>query len=594
MVKFQEDIHQYTNEQEEVYLSATSLIHKYAADFDSDYWSMYKAIEELDVNFKKNKKVYLRSKTTDYLLSVLPYNITVESVLNEQENILLKWKIKNDNSKIKGTAFHKGKENLILSSNKMSFEEAQHKVQDYKVMFDGKSLAELKDVNYYDCLPDGYYSELLLFHHGYKIAGTSDVVIIKTDELGNRYVIIDDYKTSGKIDLDNRYQKMKYPLNHLPDCVAGDTKLLTKTGIENIKNVVGKEIEIWNGQKWSKVSPFITGTNRELYRVYFSDGSTLDVTEGHKFLIKYRLDKGFEEQKTSDIINKMSKTKWLPRVPNSNITDFQGEEINGAYEYGFVLGDGSIYNNCIRASIYVDSKKLKFDNVKSITNTDKTYAVTFDLDIDICKEIKYNEGLPSYMFSWSKESILKFVSGWLDADGSLQRNAIRLYGDEFKLRDCQLLLTKCGIKSSIFRMAKKGEITNLGVRKNDVWYLSIHKTSDFYCQRIPLLNSTESKCANKWQFIKKIEKLEGLHTTYCLTEQELNQCVFNNVLTKQCNGNHYNLQTSLYGYLLECMGFNVLHTRITWIDSEENEIPYIFDYRRQDVINMLNHYTENK
>ena len=218
MVKFQEDIHQYTNSKEEVYLSATSLIHKYAADFDSDYWSMYKAIEELDSNFKKNKKVYLTLKTTEYLLSVIPYQLTKDNILEGQQKILKEWKVKNDASKIKGTAFHKGKENAILNSNNITFENASHKVQDYKVMFENKSLKELRDVNYHDSLPDGYYSELLLFHHGYKIAGTADVVVIKSDDKGNRFVLVDDFKTNQEIKTENRFQKMKHPLQYLDDC----------------------------------------------------------------------------------------------------------------------------------------------------------------------------------------------------------------------------------------------------------------------------------------------------------------------------------------------------------------------------------------
>ena len=227
MVKFQEDLHRYTNSKEEIYISATTIVHKYAADFDGEYWSMYKAIEILDPNFKKNKKIYLASKTTDYLLSVIPYNMTLDSVLKGQESILKDWKHKNDVSKIKGTAFHKGKENLILSSNTITFQEASHKVQDYKVLFEGRSLSELKDVNYYDCLPDGYYSELLLFHHGYKIAGTADVVIIKTDAHGNRFVLIDDFKTNKEIKTENRFQKMKFPMNKFDDCNANHYNLQT-------------------------------------------------------------------------------------------------------------------------------------------------------------------------------------------------------------------------------------------------------------------------------------------------------------------------------------------------------------------------------
>lgn len=109
------------------------------------------------------------------------------------------------------------------------------------------------------------------------------------------------------------------PLGHLDCCVSGDTKLITEDGIVKIKDTLDIPIKIWNGNVWSEVIPFKTKSNTTLYRVLFDDGSYLDVTDNHKFLIKYRLDKDFIEQTTEDIINKMNTTKWLPRVPNSNI-----------------------------------------------------------------------------------------------------------------------------------------------------------------------------------------------------------------------------------------------------------------------------------
>jgi hypothetical protein len=596
MIKFidDNDRHDYVNEKEEKYISATTIIDKYHKKFPKEFMSHYCALKKVDKYFDQNKSRYYqrKDKPLELLLAVLPDYIDKDILDLEAKKLILEWAKTNKDSLSKGTELHLEKENSTLSKHKEEFAGIKYQVNQ-KNNF---TFRDFDNLSYHDLLQDGYHPELRLWNHDLKLAGTADIVIIETDKFGDRWVSIGDFKSNREIKMENKYDKMLFPLNKYSDCVEGNTKLLTKNGIEIIKECVNKEIEIWNGEEWSNVTPFITGTKKELYRVFFSDGSFLDVTEGHKFLIKYRLDKGFEEQNTFDIIKKMSTTKWLPRLPNSNIENFEGVDIKGAYEYGFVLGDGSINKNEIRVSIYTDSKKLNFENVKSIVNTKKTYSVRFDLDLNICKQIKYDEGLPKYLFSWSKESILKFVSGWLDADGSLVKrdNSVRLYGNQSKLQDCQLLLTKCNIKSNLSRMSKKGDVTNLGIRKNDVWYLTIYKTGDLFCQRLPLINKEESKKGKKWQFIKKIEKLEGLHTTYCLTENKLNQCVFNNVLTKQCNYNHYTLQLSLYAYLLELMGFKVKHLRLIWINELGDEIPYVLNYKKQDVINMIEHYNNNK
>jgi hypothetical protein len=60
------------------------------------------------------------------------------------------------------------------------------------------------------------------------------------------------------------------------------------------------------------------------------------------------------------------------------------------------------------------------------------------------------------------------------------------------------------------------------------------------------------------------------------------------------NYNHYTLQLSLYAYLLELMGFKVKHLRLIWINELGDEIPYVLNYKKQDVINMIEHYNSNK
>jgi len=82
--------------------------------------------------------------------------------------------------------------------------------------------------------PDGVYTERMVWHHGYRIAGRIDKTIILTpDDYINRavhicnlkrYAHIKDYKTNEKLDFkssqfrNGNYKMMKAPIAHLMDC----------------------------------------------------------------------------------------------------------------------------------------------------------------------------------------------------------------------------------------------------------------------------------------------------------------------------------------------------------------------------------------
>lgn len=111
----------------------------------------------------------------------------------------------------KGTAFHKMKEDAMLSNGSV--------LRDKKVIpVHVKDVLEKSSYNYKD-LPDGVYPELLLWNHYFELAGIADIITIE----GN-YFDIDDYKTNKKIDKfsfchpKTGYKKMLFPLQHLQDC----------------------------------------------------------------------------------------------------------------------------------------------------------------------------------------------------------------------------------------------------------------------------------------------------------------------------------------------------------------------------------------
>lgn len=336
-------------------------------------------------------------------------------------------------------------------------------------------------------------------------------------------------------------------------CVSYDTKLITKNGIRYIGDVAeaNEKVTIWNGKNWSEVSPIQTGENRTLYRVTFSDGSYLDATENHKFMAKTRFQKEYSEYTTLELIEFIATSKYAVSVPRANITDFSGgisEEY--AYDYGFILGDGTASKNgkyfrTPRAEVYEHEYSLGHSFSKDVTwgkeLTKNNGGLSFKnvyftgVDKEFSYKLKYNEGLPVDIFGWDKKSIEDFFAGWIDSDGTKTVNGFRIYGTEDKIRDGQLLLTKIGIDSSVNCMAKSGEYTNKSIRKNDVWYIQVSNPKQLKCNKFELVENTKPIAKSKNQVVRDIVKLDGLHNSYCFEESELHQGVFNNVLTKQCN-----------------------------------------------------------
>lgn len=327
-------------------------------------------------------------------------------------------------------------------------------------------------------------------------------------------------------------------------CVRGDTKLVTANGITNIEDAVNSSISIWNGDTWSKVTPTKTGSDRTLYRVHLGDGSFLDCTANHRWLAGDRFS-DFQEMTTSEIADSLSSSPYALRVPRSNMSHpGTGVSECGAYEYGFMLGDGTYRpKHSPFALLCGEDITLPLKGSRGTLMESKpgyqvpTQHISFtSLDRDLSQIIKNEPGL-STVFSWDEHSIKSFLGGWIDADGTKVNSGCRIYGREDNIRDGQLLLSKIGIVSSVGLMARKGEKTNKGTRNQDVWYVQIPNATglDAFSHRLDLSEGRDPVAKGKYQTIRKVEQIPGRHDVFCLEEPQRHQCVFNNALTLQCN-----------------------------------------------------------
>ncbi|MEH2409037.1 ribonucleoside-triphosphate reductase, adenosylcobalamin-dependent [Nostoc sp.] len=324
-------------------------------------------------------------------------------------------------------------------------------------------------------------------------------------------------------------------------CVSGDTLLITRDGMHKIKDVVGDEIEVWNGQKWSQVTPFKTGNNRHLYRVKFADGSYLDATEYHRFFVKDRFAQEYKEVQTKDL---MDVSRYAIHTEPFTIQYEDGLNIDPSYAYtlGIAVGDGTTDQNGNAKVRYEQKAALSVIGSKS-SERNYDYLPTFkdvtDLGFsgEFLKTLKTNPESLNVIASWNRQAILHFIAGLADTDGTnTHSNGIRIYLSNYeRAYRVQLLLTKCGIRSSLNLLAHKGSVTNYGVRSQDLYYLQITDCGQIPCQRLDVSKGCNAKYKGKWQIVRSVEELPSLHDTFCFNEPEHHKGVFGNTLTGNCN-----------------------------------------------------------
>ena len=72
-------------------------------------------------------------------------------------------------------------------------------------------------------------------------------------------IFTNKFRNYNFLEYDNEYQ-----IDTSNPCVIGNTPILTDKGYVSIKDVIGQEVNVWNGKEWSTVIPQKTGSNQDL------------------------------------------------------------------------------------------------------------------------------------------------------------------------------------------------------------------------------------------------------------------------------------------------------------------------------------------
>jgi len=347
-------------------------------------------------------------------------------------------------------------------------------------------------------------------------------------------------------------------------CVTKYTRIQTEDSCPMIGDVVGIPIKVWNGNDWSVVTPFKTGTERDIFRVVLSDGSYLDCTDNHKWSILGNILGSTKEY--SEIQTKYLKVGSY--VENFTITTPPGINTPIAYSLGVFMGYGYIIDGVPMITMYSRNKDI-FDKLYGYKNEyprgSGNYSVDLceNIEIELANKIKNKHiGLPDFIFTFDKESIFKFVAGLIDSRGYLvspigKNESFEVIGYENKIRDLQILLRRAGINHATIRLFEK--------KPGNV---------NLYTLRIPDYESLEiptvSKKLNKYsdppkmeysQKIIKIIELKNKQDTYCFTEPINHKGVFGNVLTHQCLVETFPTRADSFNDYLRTLKFAYLYAK---------------------------------
>lgn len=324
-------------------------------------------------------------------------------------------------------------------------------------------------------------------------------------------------------------------------CFAYDTPLLTSEGYFPIGRLEGKTVDIWNGDQWSTVTPFCTGLN-ELVRVTFTDGTVLDCTPYHKFLVVegfYNKDPQRIEAQRLEPGMKMQ--KW--GLPVVRVKEPADGAYGDAYSQGFYSGDG----NADYLFSYLYEPKYCCE---------PRLIGTFLKDTDGRKRWKHGEMRKKDFVPVNDVSVsykLNWLAGLLDSDGTLTSdengNGFQIAAINWPfLEKVKLMLGTLGVRAKIVSGNTGGMKLMPDGRGGQKEYLCqeqkrllIGNTDTHHLMQLGLkLNRLQAhseppqRDARQYIRVKSVEWLGEEAPTYCVTESLLNQMTVCGIVTGNC------------------------------------------------------------
>ena len=605
-VCFNEENHTYWNENDnDKYVSVTTLIERFTQPFDKNFWSVYKALEKLIPadNWKIEKKVLLNvKKFNKEILDI--YDISENMFNKTQQDILDEWEQTNRESCERGTLIHSKLEHSVYNMG--------DNVILKKFGIGGQFICD-KDRTNLDLI-NGVYPEYLISRTSadgiLRLAGQIDLLV----KNGNEIIIV-DYKG--------------LPL---------DTEILTINGWSTIGNVKEGDTIFDGDGNPTKILHKSTIHNNPCYKITFDNGDSIISDIDHRWEIAFKKQsKKIPYNKvvmtTKEIFDYMQSydrnSYTIPKILNPNpINTSKKDLLIDPYLLGVWLGDGSkdcgIITQSSKSKLWEELKRRGFDigeNAQHNPDREGTEMRTvYGLRTLLGKlNLLKNKHIPDDYYTASIEQRLDLLRGLMDTDGYYhpkRKRFVMSTGQEWQRDDIVKLLGTLGIKSTVFEVTKKfngksfiawdicfstNGLNPFLIRNQEIEFPEKDKNSFRNITKIELTETVPTQC---------LEVDSPLHTFLvtdkCIithnTNKEIKQHSGFDSKTKStakmkyplnnledCNFIHYTLQLSTYAWMIQKLNpeFIIKDLILVHFDHQGNQNIYHLDYLKKDVEKML-------
>lgn len=214
--------------------------------------------------------------------------------------------------------------------------------------------------------------------------------------------------------------------------VAGESMILTNKGYFRIDELVNKEVEVWNGQKWQKTKITKSHHPRHLITIILKNGMQLTSTLKHKFHVQYvKIIKNgnYVKNLKYENVKKIVTAKKLQLGQNIILDNYP--QINGTEHFPNANLHGMI---CSKGCWTKDGAMIELSSGKN-----KNIVEDFPSE----NKVPINSSLQNKV-SW--------LNGYIKHNSYYNKIGLQLLStDEQLIRDIQLLLTTMNVKSKIER-----------------------------------------------------------------------------------------------------------------------------------------------
>ena len=333
-------------------------------------------------------------------------------------------------------------------------------------------------------------------------------------------------------------------------CVAPETQILTKEGHFPISELKNREVEVWNGDKWSRTTVVQTGASQKLIKVTLSNGSVIECTPYHKFLPV----RSYSDKAPIASAERIDAKDLLPgmKLRKANVVAIEGNktlDFKYSYTHGFFCGDGTYQpNGNPTCSLYGEKKHLlPFLDIRSTSGVEDALGrinTTLPHDLPIKYSVPTNASL---------DCRLRWFEGYADADGTIARNGkneslqISSINREF-LNGVRLMLLGMGVVSKVTlamgdrtvmlpdghggrKLYECKPLYRILVSSYGLYTLS---NLGFKPHRLVFETTKPQRNAEQFTQVVSVEDTGRIDDTYCFNEPENHAGMFNGVLTGNC------------------------------------------------------------